>query len=152
MPLHPGFKTLLLSAPLTLSAFLFSHHALSGVNHIFIQPDFGGLNITYYQRKNDHKVTLYVFNHEKHTVLCDSEYRSGPEKRNQPEKTIAPGKGISYAFRFGRSAEKARVMLKCIPQKTDAEKALEATPATTDETDDSSSPTKKKTRFEYQVE
>lgn len=83
-----------------------------------LSPQLSGLNISTYVKKDPIKIVLYVINHEKFEVLCDAQYRSGPDTQDLPEITIPAGKADAFRFTFGRRSESVLLNLICVdPRK-----------------------------------
>ena len=77
------------------------------------------LNVTYHVKKNKLRITLYVINHESFPILCDAQYRSGPDKKNKPEKILKAGEVIPFIFYYDR--EKTFIHLALICEKPPSE-------------------------------
>lgn len=83
-----------------------------------LSPTLNGLNIATMVKKDRAKISLYVINHEKIPVLCDAQYKSGPEKTDAPQITIPAGKADFFKFSYGRHGDDVLLQLVCIdPQK-----------------------------------
>jgi hypothetical protein len=85
-----------------------------------LSPNLNGLNISTMVKKDRVKIMLYVVNHESFPVVCDAQYRSGPEKQDVPQITLPSGKADVFKFGYGRNGDKVLLDLICIDpgQKT----------------------------------
>lgn len=83
-----------------------------------VEADFAGLNIRYYVRATPIRITLNVINHDSKEVICDAQYRSGPQTYDTKEINITAGEADSFVFRYGRKTEKVKLLLHCIPAKS----------------------------------
>jgi hypothetical protein len=79
-----------------------------------ISPDLSGLNISYFAKQDKIKITLYVINHEKNAVTCDTQYESGPDIKRGLEQTIQPEKAVAFSYDYSKDPHHVILQLKCI--------------------------------------
>lgn len=79
-----------------------------------LSPILNGLNLNTMVKKDRIKIALYVINFEAFPVVCDAEYRSGPDIQNAGEITVAPNKIGEFRFNYGRSGDNVLLELMCI--------------------------------------
>lgn len=79
-----------------------------------LSPALNGLNIATMVKKDRAKIMLFVINHEKFPVLCDAQYRSGPQKKDTAAIVIAADKADAFKFSYGRSGDDVLLQLICI--------------------------------------
>jgi hypothetical protein len=91
-----------------------------------LSPTLNGLNIATLVKKDRAKLMLYVINHEKFPVLCDAQYKSGPEKSDQPQITIPAGKADFFKFNYGRHGDDILLELVCVDPRKQADPHHEA--------------------------
>jgi len=79
-----------------------------------IQPSINGLNIAYFAEQDKVKITLYLVNHERFSVLCDARYQGGPDSKDTREQTALPEKAIAFAFSYPSKTKQVVVELICV--------------------------------------
>jgi len=95
-----------------------SHAKVELIPPYSISPDINNLNISYFARQDKVKITLYVINHEKFPVICDTRYESGPDKQHKLEQHIAPDKAVSFSYDYsnkqGGDPHRILLELQCV--------------------------------------
>lgn len=95
-----------------------------------LSPILNGLNISTMVKKDRAKLTLYVINHEHFPVVCDAQYKSGPEKLDHPQITIPADKADFFKFNYGRHGDNIILQLICVDPQKQADPHSKTSPAT----------------------
>lgn len=93
---------------------------------VSVVPTLNGLNIAYLLKQDPIKVNIYVINHEKFPVICDTEYESGPDKKRSLERQVLPEKAISFGYDYAKKTGSIILQLVCV--KPDADSTETTTP------------------------
>jgi hypothetical protein len=100
----------------------------------YVVPTLNGLNIAYLMKQDQIKVNIYVINHEKFPVICDTEYESGPDKKRSLEREVMPGKPVAFGYDYAKKTGHIILQLVCIksnPDSTDITTPPSDTPPST---------------------